>query len=74
MDHLSPLNVFFAPEIAQYVKKNLNRMKPLYSHQILPIPWAFLIIFVGSNFHGVWSTVKNFFHKKVSFNVSLNDL
>lgn len=35
-------NVYFAPEIAQYAKKNLKIMKPPYSKQILPVPWTFL--------------------------------
>ena len=36
--------IFFTPVIVKYIppKKNLDITKPLYSEQILPIPWAFV--------------------------------
>ena len=37
----------FTPIIVKYVKKNLNITKTLYSEQILPVPWPFVI----SRFH-----------------------
>ena len=35
--------ISFTPIIVKYVKKNLDIMKPLYSKQILPVPWPFVI-------------------------------
>ena len=35
--------IFFTPVIVKCIpKKNLDITKPLYSEQILPIPWAFV--------------------------------
>ena len=33
--------ISFTPIIVKYVKKNLDVTKPLYSEQILPVPWPF---------------------------------
>ena len=44
--------IFFTPVIVKCIpKKNLDITKPLYSEQILPIPWAF----VKLRFHSTWN-------------------